>query len=81
MRETFSGCRRLNQISNDTSTSPLDEMRTTLWMGPRCRSIVDISLDYTTAQLAYFNRIVLMMSPPSNPPRRSLAATMWRYGR
>jgi hypothetical protein len=24
----------LNQIRNDTSTSPLDEMRTMLWMGP-----------------------------------------------
>src|SRR5258706_15818564 len=34
MRETLAACRRLNQIRNYTSTSPLDEMRTTFRMGP-----------------------------------------------
>jgi len=47
----------------------------------RCRSIVHISLGYTTDPLAWFNWIVLMMSPPSNPPGGSSTVTMWSFGR
>jgi len=47
----------------------------------RCRSIVHISLGYTTDPLAWFNSIVLMMSPPSNPPGGSSTVTMWSFGR
>src|ERR1700722_11126541 len=47
---------------------------------PRCRSIVDILLDYTTGPLAWCNWIVWMTSPPSNPPRGSSTITMWSYG-
>jgi hypothetical protein len=47
----------------------------------RCRSIVHISLGYMTEPLAWFNWIVLMMGPPSNPPGGSSTATMWSFGR
>jgi hypothetical protein len=48
---------------------------------PRCRSIVHISLGYTTDPLESFRWIVLMMTLPSNPPRVSSTATMWSFGR
>jgi len=44
-------------------------------------SIVHISLGYTTEPLAWFNWIVLMMSPPSNPPDGSSTPTTWSFGR
>ena len=47
----------------------------------RCRSIVHISWGYTTDPLAWFNWIVLMMSPPLNPPGGSPTVTMWSFGR
>ena len=48
---------------------------------PRCRSIVHISLGYMTEPLAWFNWIVLMMSPPSNPPGGSSTGTTWSFGK